>query len=79
MQRIYWLAPIAGAAVMSGVMIAQEAVKNNARTELKQVVHAADLARDPVLVGRGASHALRRSRRRCPHRPDLSRSRTSTT
>jgi hypothetical protein len=36
MQRIYWLAPIAGAAVMSGAMIAQEAVKNNGRTELKQ-------------------------------------------
>ncbi len=36
MQRLYWLAPLAGAAVMSGVMIAQEAVKNNARNELKQ-------------------------------------------
>ncbi len=32
----YWLLPAAGAAVMSGVMIAQEVAKNNARTELKQ-------------------------------------------
>jgi hypothetical protein len=36
MKLSYWLLPAAGAAVMSGVMIAQEAVKNNGRSELKQ-------------------------------------------
>ncbi len=37
MKKVLWLAPIAGAAVMSGVMIAQEAIKNNnGRAELKQ-------------------------------------------
>src|SRR5687767_12752767 len=36
MKLSYWLLPAAGAAVMSGVMIAQDAVKNNARAELKQ-------------------------------------------
>jgi hypothetical protein len=36
MKLAYWLLPAAGAAVMSGAMIAQDAIKNNARTELKQ-------------------------------------------
>lgn len=36
MKLSYWLVPAAGAAVMSGAMLAQEAVKNNGRSELKQ-------------------------------------------
>ena len=58
MQRMYWLAPVAGAAVMSGAMIAQEAVKtNNARTELKQA-STLPISR-VVLFSSGVSHHTR--------------------
>ena len=58
MKRLLWIAPIAGAVAMSGVMIAQEAIKtNNARSELKQ---AATLPISRVILfSSGVSHHTR--------------------
>ena len=60
MQLKFWLLPAAGAAVMSGAMIAQEVVKNNvARTELKQ---AATLPISRVILfSSGVAHHTRSS------------------
>ena len=60
MHLKYWLLPAAGAAVMSGVMIAQEAVKNNgARSELKQA-STLPIAR-VILFSSGVAHHTRSS------------------
>ncbi len=57
MKLSYWLLPAAGAAVMSGVMIAQDAAKNNVRAELKQ---AATLPISRVILfSSGVAHHTR--------------------
>ena len=57
----YWLLPAAGAVAMSGVMIAQEVVKNNARTEVKQV---STLPISRVILFSSGAGALSSSERR---------------
>src|SRR5258708_2550336 len=58
MKLMYWLTPVAGAAVMSGAMIAQDAIKNNnARTELKQV-STVPISR-VILFSSGVAHHTR--------------------
>jgi hypothetical protein len=57
MTKVLWLAPIAGAAVMSGVMIAQEAIKTNNGAELKQAT-TLPISR-VILFSSGVSHHTR--------------------
>jgi hypothetical protein len=57
MKKVLWLTPIVGAAVMSGAMIAQDAIRNNARTELKQA-STLPISR-VILFSSGVSHHTR--------------------
>jgi hypothetical protein len=65
----YWLLPAAGAALMSGVMIAQEVVKNNARSELKQSA-TLPISR-VILFSSGVAHHTRSSEVEGDTRVDL--------